>query len=154
VIYDVWTMNYDRLFSYDDWANREEVALLRGIGAPKPALRLLAHIIGAQWLWLARLRNEKPRMGVWPELTLDQCGSELDPLRGAWTYILQHVDHDSTIDYRNTKGEQWTSSVDDVLMHVILHGSYHRGQIATVVRQGGETPAYTDYIQATRTGAV
>ena len=77
-----------------------------------------------------------------------------DPLRGAWAYILQHVDHDSTIDYRNTKGEQWTSSVDDVLMHVILHGSYHRGQIATVLRNGGEEPAYTDYIHCTRSGFI
>ena len=39
-------------------------------------------------------------------------------------------------------------------MHVVMHGAYHRGQIATVVRQGGETPAYTDYVQARRTGAV
>lgn len=147
-------MQLERLFKYDDWANREEVALLRSVGATQPVLRLLGHIIGAQWLWLARLRNEKSKMAVWPELTLDQCASELDPLRGAWTYILQHVELDASIDYRNTKGEAWSSRVDDVLMHVVMHGAYHRGQIATVVRQGGETPAYTDYIQATRTGAV
>jgi uncharacterized damage-inducible protein DinB len=154
VIYDVWTMNYERLFHYDDWANREEVALLRGIGAQQAAVRLLSHIIAAQWLWIARIRNEKAKMAVWPDLTLDLCASELDPLRGAWTNILQHVEVDSTIDYRNSKGEPWTSSVDDVLMHVVMHGAYHRGQIATVVRQVGQSPAYTDYIQARRTGAV
>ena len=147
-------MQLERLFSYDDWANREEVELLRKIGAPQPALRLLAHIIAAQVLWLARLRNEKARMPVWPDLTLDQCASELDSLRVAWREILQRVDPDASIDYRNSKGEAWSSTVDEVLTHVVIHGAYHRGQIATLVRQGGQTPAYVDYIQATRTGAV
>jgi|SRR5947208_55011 len=147
-------MQFERLFHYDDWANREEVTLLRGIGAPQPAIRFLSHIVGAQWLWLARIRNEKPKMAVWPDLTLDQCAAALDPLRGAWQYVLQHVEVDTQIEYRNTKGEEWTSAVEDILMHVVMHGAYHRGQIATVVRQGGETPAYTDYIQARRTGAV
>src|SRR6266540_1390252 len=110
-------MQLERLFKYDDWANREEIALLRGIGEQQSAVRLLSHIIAAQWLWIARIRNEKAKMAVWPELTLEQCGAELDPLRGAWTNILQHVELDATIEYRNSKGEQWTSSVDDVLMH-------------------------------------
>jgi uncharacterized damage-inducible protein DinB len=44
--------------------------------------------------------------------------------------------------------------VDDVLTHVILHSAYHRGQIASAVRAGGETPAYTDLIHAVRQGLV
>lgn len=32
------------------------------------------------------------------------------------------------------------------LAHVVLHGSYHRGQIALLTRAGGGTPAATDYI--------
>ncbi len=147
-------MNFERLFAYDDWANREEVTRLRDLGAPAGALRLLDHIIGAQWLWIERLRNEKQKTAVWPELTLDQAASELDKLREAWREILHHVDRTASIDYRNTKGEAWSSGVGDVLVHVVMHGAYHRGQIATLVRQGGNTPAYTDYIQATRTGAV
>jgi uncharacterized damage-inducible protein DinB len=143
----------ERLFDYDDWANREEVARLRAIDSP-PALRLLSHIVGTQWLWLARIRSETPRMPVWPELTLDQAAGELDPLRDRWRETLRDVDRASSIDYRNSKGEPWSSTIDDVLMHVVMHGAYHRGQIATIVRQGGETPAYTDFIHATRTGAV
>jgi uncharacterized damage-inducible protein DinB len=143
----------ERLFDYDDWANREEVTRLRGIGSP-PALRLLNHIIGTQWLWLARIRSERPKMAVWPELTLDQAEAELDPLRDAWRETLRDVDRATSIEYRNSKGEPWSSTIEDVLVHVVMHGSYHRGQIATIVRQGGETPAYTDFIHATRTGAV
>lgn len=147
-------MDYERLFAYDDWANREEVSRLREIGAPAEALRLLNHIIGTQWVWIARLRSKEPRMAVWPELTLDAVEKELGDLRVAWRDIWNRAIQGRSIEYRNTRGEKHTSRVDDVLMHVLMHGAYHRGQIATVVRQGGVTPAYTDYIHATRTGAV
>lgn len=147
-------MQLERLFTYDDWANREEVTRLRKLASPSAALRLLGHIIGAEWLWIARIRNESATMAVWPELTLDQSAAELDPLRAAWQKILQTVDPRRRIDYRNSKGELWSNSVEDILIHVAMHGTYHRGQIATVVRQGGDTPAYTDYIQAVRTNAI
>ncbi len=93
-------------------------------------------------------------MPVWPDLTLDAVEKELDELRRAWHDIWNRAIQGRSIEYRNTKGEKHASRVDDVLMHVVMHGSYHRGQIATLVRQGGSTPAYTDFIQATRTGAV
>ncbi|HEX7421832.1 MAG TPA: DinB family protein [Thermoanaerobaculia bacterium] len=146
-------MQLERLFQYDDWANREEVTRLRDLNIP-PAVRLLGHLIGAEWLWITRIRNENAKMAVWPELTVDQCAAELDPLRDSWREILQTVDRESKVDYKNSKGERWSSSVDDILTHVVMHGTYHRGQIATVVRQGGETPAYTDYIHAARTGHI
>ena len=144
-------MQIERLFQYDDWANREEVTHLRHLDLPA-ALRLLGHIIGAQWLWITRIRNENAKMAVWPELRLEQCAAELDPLRDAWREILQSKDRESKIDYKNSKGEPWSSTVDDILTHVAMHGTYHRGQIATVVRQGGDVPAYTDFIHAVRTG--
>ena len=147
-------MQLERLFTYDDWANREEVARLRGLSSPAAALRLLAHIIGAEWLWITRIRNESAKMAVWPELSLEQCAAEIDRLRSAWQKILQTVDRELRIDYRNSKGESWSNTVDDILTHVAMHGTYHRGQIATIVRQGGDTPAYTDYIQAVRTNAI
>ncbi|MGA7513237.1 MAG: DinB family protein, partial [Candidatus Sulfotelmatobacter sp.] len=59
-----------------------------------------------------------------------------------------------TVVYKNTKGEPWTSTVEDIVTHVLLHSAYHRGQIATLVRASGEQPAYTDFIHAVRQGLV
>jgi len=50
------------------------------------------------------------------------------------------------IDYRNSAGQAFRSTVEDILLHVALHGTYHRGQIALVIRGGGGEPASTDYI--------
>lgn len=145
-------MDLARLFTYDDWANREEVARLGKVGAPPRALRILAHIVGTEWLWLARLRRSEPRLAVWPELTLDQCLAEIDALRDAWNGYLHEAVLGAVIDYTNTKGQPWSSLASDILTHVILHGAYHRGQIATIVREGGHEPAYTDYIHCVRSG--
>ena len=61
--------------------------------------------------------------------------------------------HDG-VAYRNSKGEFWTSTVADILSHVVLHASYHRGQIAAAIREAGGTPAYTDFIHAVRSGLI
>jgi len=46
------------------------------------------------------------------------------------------------------------SRVEDVLLHVVMHSVYHRGQAAADVRANGGTPAYTDFIHAVRTGLI
>ena len=143
-----------RLFRYDDWANREEVARLSEISnPPERVLKVLAHIVGTEWTWLARLEGSTPKMATWPDLTIAQCAAEFALLRKAWEdYLAKNPSGE--IEYRNTKGLVWKSDVDDVLTHVAMHGAYHRGQIATLVRGAGEEPAYTDYIQCTRIGAI
>ena len=70
-----------RLFAYDDWANREVLSSLRTAPNPPPqSLKLIAHILSAEGLWLARLKQQKPALSVWPELVLAQCKAEADML--------------------------------------------------------------------------
>jgi len=140
-----------QLFNYDDWANREEVRHLRSLASPPPrAIKILAHIVGTERLWLGRLRHEKPA-AVWPDLTLDEIADQVERLRNEWPGEFNRHD---VVEYVNSKGERWTSGAQDILMHVVLHGAYHRGQIATLVRQSNETPAYTDYIHVVRSGFI
>ena len=58
------------------------------------------------------------------------------------------------VTYQNSQGETWSSRKDDILMHLITHSAYHRGQVAVAVRAAGFTPAYTDYIHSIRQGFV
>ncbi len=145
-------MNIDRLFEYNDWANRDEVRHLRSLAAPPPqAIKILAHIVGTEWLWLGRLRHAEKASVVWPDWSLDQIAAEIDRLHGEWPHEFRRTD---VVEYINSKGEKWSSRADDILIHTIIHGGYHRGQIATLVRQSGQTPAYTDYIHCIRSGFV
>jgi uncharacterized damage-inducible protein DinB len=148
--------HFRRQFEYEFWANTEVLRVLNGLPDPPPAsTRLLAHIIAAQHLWLARLLNTPPRLAVWPDLTLAECAAELRTAEAAWrTYLDGLSDDDLSRDcsYTNSKGEAWKSSVADILTHVGLHSSYHRGQTALEVRRSGSAPAYTDYVHAVRQG--
>jgi len=143
-----------RLFAYDDWANREVLSSLRAASNPPPrSLKLIAHILSAEGLWLARLKQQRPALPVWPELALAQCEAEADALGASWRFYLEEcreADLSHQIMYVNSKGESWSSRVDDVLLHVITHSAYHRGQIASDMRAAGLTPAYTDFIHAIR----
>ena len=146
-----------RMLAHDAWANAAVLAGLRTGPAPDKARGWMAHIIGAERLWLARIRQEVPRLAVWPDLDLDTCAAELPELAADWQRLLEGLHHDGlheAVAYRNTKGEFWTSTVMDILTHVALHASYHRGQVAAAVREAGGTPSYTDYIQAVRMGLV
>jgi uncharacterized damage-inducible protein DinB len=148
--------NLKRQFEYEFWANREELqALSRLPEAPGPAIRLLSHVLGAQILWLDRLLSRPARVAVWPELSLSECGAELQKSEAGWrSYLggLREQDLASRCSYKNSKGEVFENRVLDVLTHVWLHSAYHRGQIAVEVRRAGSTPAYIDYIHAVRQG--
>jgi uncharacterized damage-inducible protein DinB len=147
-----------RLFSYDDWANREVLNSLQAINAPpQRSVKLLAHILSAERLWLERLLAEKQTLPVWPIFTLEDCKSEIERLQGLWKSYLNSLGEaglsESCI-YKNTKGEAFTSHKQDILLHVVMHSAYHRGQIAADIRSAGFTPAYTDFIHAVRQGFV
>lgn len=149
--------DFARLFAYDAWANRTAAAAVRAGGAPAAALRVLGHVVGAERLWLARLEGTAPPLAVWPALSVGQCEAECAALAEAWRAFLGGADGDrlaGAIAYVNSRGEHWRSTVADVLLHVIVHSGYHRGQIASHLRAAGAEPAYTDFIHATRTGLV
>lgn len=148
--------HYRQLASYDGWANQEVVQALRATGSPPAkSIRWLAHIVGAEHVWISRLLRQSPPFPVWPELVLDQCSMELKSLTAAWgRFLASNVRLDSCVDYKNSKGESWTNSVTDILTHVFMHSAYHRGQIAADMRESGFTPAYTDFIHGVRQGLV
>jgi uncharacterized damage-inducible protein DinB len=155
-----------REFAYDEWANREVLNAIRAAGganltanlsANQRSLQLMSHIVAAERVWLERLKQQPQSVPVWPEPDLAQCEAQAAELGGLWLEFLDLItagDVSQSISYKNSKGEEWTSTVVDVLTHVVLHSAYHRGQIATHMRASGQTPAHTDYIHGVRQGLV
>jgi uncharacterized damage-inducible protein DinB len=151
------TDHFHRMFTYDHWANRECLSALDANAPPANALRFIAHILSAQQLWLERLRHVSQSVAVWPSSTIQQCLALNDEMLEAWKQYLSALPAngmDSTIEYRNSKGDPWSSRVEDVLIHVLMHSAYHRGQVALEMRSAGKQPAYTDFVHAVRQGFV
>ena len=147
-----------KMFAYDDWATRETLSSLKSCEAPPAkSLKILSHMISATQLWLDRLKQVKQSMAVWPELSLEESERHLAGLSlSLQEYLkgLDPADYSSQVAYVNSKGEPWASSVEDILTHVLMHASYHRGQIAFELRASGQTPPYTDFIHAVRKGFI
>jgi len=149
--------HFERLFAYDEWANREVVEQMKRAAPSARTLRLMNHVVAAELVWLARLEREPQPCPVWPDFPLEECEAQLRELPNKWQdwfADLEPADLATTIDYVNSKGEKFTSRVDDILTHVTLHSAYHRGQIAADVRAGGKDPAYTDFIHCARSGFI
>jgi uncharacterized damage-inducible protein DinB len=147
-----------RLFQYDRWANRQVAQVLtNSAAAPPKCVRWMAHIVGAEAQWLARLKEKPAPMPVWPEFSVADALAQLEVVGRAWQDFLDGLDDSalrSKCQYANTKGERYASSVGDILMHVVMHSAYHRGQIAADMRANGLEPVYTDFIHAARQGYV
>jgi uncharacterized damage-inducible protein DinB len=147
-----------RQFAYDEWANREVLTGLRASAHPTTRPRqLVAHILSAERLWLERIQKQPQSLPVWPDFTFDQCEAQIAELTQLWRDYLARLSTAGLSDkvvYKNSKGEPWNSTVEDVVTHVLLHSAYHRGQIASLTRAAGEQPAYTDYIHAVRQGLI
>lgn len=144
----------DRLAAHLGWADRRSLEALRGTPTADPALiELYAHVVAAEHVWLARLAGAPPRLAVWPSLSLDQseavAAENLERLTG-YVRSIRPEDLGRGITYRNSAGQEFTSSIEDMLLHLCLHGTYHRGQIAWVLRRGGSVPMPTDYIALAR----
>jgi len=147
-----------RMFAYDSWANRETLSAMQAARVVSSGtVGRMAHILSAEKLWLERLRGESQSLPVWPSASLHDCLTLADEMAGLWRNYLTVLSPDafsSKIEYRNSKGEPWSSRVEDVLTHVLMHSAYHRGQVALEMRAGGMEPAHTDFIHAVRQGFV
>ena len=48
--------------------------------------------------------------------------------------------------YRNLAGHTFQDPLGEILLHVLMHGHYHRGKANAALREAGLTPAGLDYI--------
>lgn len=144
------TEYFTKLFDHMEWADKRAVASLRAMSTPPPKMvELMAHILGAERVWLSRIEGSTSPIAVWPTLTLEEAERVLAENAAGYRRLLSGMSSaglQKPITYKTSAGDQFTSTVEDILTQVATHGAYHRGQIAAQVRAAGGTPNPTDYI--------
>jgi uncharacterized damage-inducible protein DinB len=142
--------SFRQLFEYDYWANQEALRSLATINvAAERALKIAGHIIGAQRVWLGRLETPDSATPPWPLLSLEEASAAVSEMHHRWNSFLSNLAPerlDEVLVHRNSKGVEFRVSIRDVLIQLVMHSAYHRGQIAASVREVGGKPAATDYI--------
>jgi uncharacterized damage-inducible protein DinB len=142
--------HFARLFHHMAWANTRALEAVRQAGgASELAHSEMAHVLGVEHVWLARLEGRPATVAVWPRLSTEECEALARETQAGFRAFLERQDDTSlerTVHYRNSAGAEFDSKVSDILLHVALHGSYHRGKVAAALRASGAQPAPTDYI--------
>ena len=111
-------------------------------------LGTLVHIYQADRIWLSRLKGT-------PRFTLGGYGRILDArLAGRRMGTNMRTSFSSGyqppatcrryLTYKNLAGQEHRLPIWQVVLHVVNHATYHRGQITTMLRQLGYTPIATD----------
>ena len=115
---------------------------------------IFAHLLAAEKVWLLRLcGKDAASQAIWPELSLEACGALLEENRKGYTRYLEDIsetDLGGTVQYQNSQGKPFETSVEDILSHVLVHSGYHRGQVTRMLRDVGAEPLNTDYISYVR----
>src|SRR5262245_7247930 len=136
------------------WADHETLRALRECPAAQgEGLRLLGHLLAAEHVWLSRFLGRPAGHPVWPQLDIAGCTSLAQENASGYLDLiagLGEADLVRPIHYRNTRDEEFTTRLIDILTHVVIHGAYHRGQIARVLGASAGPAVSTDFITFAR----
>ncbi len=147
------------LYDYNTWANGRILgavepltpeAFLRDLKNSFPSMRdTLTHILGAEWIWLRRWHGESPSQVLpatdFPSVaSLKDRYSSVEKERRAFLEGLSEERLAQPFQYKDIAGNAHSLLLVQSLQHVVNHGTYHRGQITTMLRQLGATPVSTD----------
>ena len=150
-----------RLFEYCEWANHRFLEAVAPLPAEDYARDLkgshggihgtLVHAYGAEYLWHQRFGGVSPTSLPGEEqltglAALRERWAALESERRSWLESLTPDAGERVIEYRNLKGDPFSSQLWPLVQHVTNHGSYHRGQVAVFLRQLGVKPPTTDLV--------
>lgn len=147
------------LYDYNTWANRRVLGAAEKLSSEQFTRPLrssfssirdtLAHIYGAEWIWLERFQGRSPS-ALPPATVFADCQS----LREIWikhderlrSFVvgLSQADLDREMEYKTLRFGVYRNPLWQSMQHLVNHGTYHRGQVTTLLRQLGAEPILTD----------
>ncbi len=150
-----------KLFRYNYWANDHLFDVLRSIkqdefihevsGGHSSIRNTIVHMLSAEWGWISRSGGPKRKEKLLPELFInpDQIISKWKSLEPSFLKYIDRLDEDQlqeNVVYLNGKGEECSMPRNELLQHIIIHNTHHRGQIALDLRMLGYTPGNFDIL--------
>lgn len=117
--------------------------------ADKSVLGTLVHVFAADRIWLSRIQSVPP-----PKFIDLETDMKLSVLQNDWPKVHEGwqrwadslEDFGSKFAYKDLAGNSHESPQWQVVLHVVNHGTHHRGQAAAMIRSMGHTPPKLDLI--------
>jgi uncharacterized damage-inducible protein DinB len=160
-------MTPTELYAYHRWANRRLFDLAGALGEEMcgreigkqfsfPTLRrMLAHLYGADTLWLARWKGQPTGVLAGADIaSMAALRKDWDALvaeQQAWVEALRPVDLGREVHYKDTAGNAYHTPLGILLVHVVAHGNHHRSEVATMLTMVSGSPPDTGIVSWHRT---
>lgn len=150
------------LVEFNSWANGKMLTAAEALTAEQFTQEIISsfhsvrdtfgHILNAEWAWLERLNGRSP--AAMPSV---KEFADITSLRARWTDMairmreyaqgltqpnLEEIVEYKTFNYGQSRSARW-----QIIQHVVNHGTYHCGQVTTMLRQLGANPISTDLMQ-------
>ena len=149
------------LYDYNAWADHRTLdtcaalsleQFSQDMGSSFRSVRdTLLHIMQVEWLWLERWHGRSPT-----SFAPNGEYSNVESIRARWLEIerdlldyvasLTPAEVQRVVQHKTTAGVPQAAPLCQMLQHLVNHGTYHRGQVATMLRQLGAKPTATDLI--------
>lgn len=149
------------LIRYNDWANDRifscveklsDEQFARVVGGSFPSIReTIAHLVLGEWVWTQRWKGVNPTSAPgWSEnavlADLRRALREIEAERLALISTIGEEDLLRPRDFTYMSGAAGRHSLQEMIVHVVNHSTYHRGQVVTMLRQVGGAPISTDMV--------
>jgi uncharacterized damage-inducible protein DinB len=157
----------NEMFDHNYWARDRQMQvcstltpeqLLQPLGGSFASLRdTLVHMVAVEWIWLERWRGHGPQSLLQPQEFPDISAIKMrwDHVENEMRAYLKDLDNDTLerpVTCVSTRGYTWTYALWRMMLHLLNHQSYHRGQVTTLLRQLGVQPAKVDFLDALDNG--
>ena len=163
------------LFRYNQWANEctlsaaakiPNAAFVHELHAlPEGSIRgVLTHIVWSEWIWVQRWKGvtslvfQPADFSLVPSELLFRTANfpNVETLRERFVTVGKEVaeyirallpdDLERIMEYRTPTGAAWSRPLWRQLVHAVNHSTFHRGQVAVMLRERGYSPAPTDFV--------
>ncbi len=153
-------MNRDKLFSYHKWATLACLEHIQAVGErlyKKEGANSFAsiqettvHVLGVEKLWLLRMSGVKnPTFEHFDVETTEKAIEAFMLLHAEMEVFFASLTDEhwqETLHYQNMRGDEFSTTREEMLFTFVNHASYHRGQVTSLLRQFGKQGIALDYI--------
>jgi uncharacterized damage-inducible protein DinB len=146
------------LVRYSAWASKKLIAFAAAVPEQDSVrvipnshggiLKTFQHIYYADRVWLARLEYASIAQFEDPA-----PGPSFADLNNSWRMLLDRMvayvegaEPTTKVTFQRLTGDTYSIETYKIVQHVVNHGTYHRGQIAAMLKQSGHTPPSTDLL--------
>ncbi|MBF2709800.1 DinB family protein [Flavobacterium soyangense] len=124
--------SYLKQIRYESWANNSIIdAFMKASFPMESTHQIISHNLNAFSIWLKRIKNEEVTIKLWDTHTIDELSLLNVTLYSDWSNYLGTLDDNDF--YKKVSftfmGKKASISIEDLIIHLINHSSYHRGQV-------------------------